>query len=153
MENNIIISDKYAGYLWYSDSEEPMIYIYDGNSAPNQEGKPIFPLDVITKNFVVEGYLFDNLENISHAIKYVDGKYIHKEFKVTFPNNSDIKNFRIDDREICCSEVCYLPHRINKSDVEGLRFLQLWEKKPDSLCEGMEVLTPTSRIFIGFKTK
>lgn len=114
-----------VGYIWWSDKAEPEII----------QNKP-----VLLKNeeipFIIEGQLFDG--ETSYSIKYVDGKYILKEYRVA---NEDFNKSNVVLRK-------YQSHR-----MEGkiLQFLEYWEAANDGLCLGMKVLQPTKVVFVGFK--
>lgn len=119
------------GYLWWSDQQEPKVY----------QDEPIdVCLEANQNPFVVEGQLYDKEEKTSYSIKYVDGHYFIKEYKV---EDSDLTN---PDYEI----KSYFSNRV---DNRWLRFLRYWEEKEDENCMGMNVLTLTKNVFIGFKEK
>ena len=117
------------GYLWWSDQQKPEVY--DGKALT-------VDLDDAKNPFVVEGQLFDKDANISYSVKYVDGRYLIKTYKVekqdpTNPNN-DTKT--------------YLANRMGD---RRLTFLRYWEEKEDENCMDMPVLTLTKNVFIGFE--
>lgn len=118
---------KYQGYIWRSDSDSPEVHTgdseYDG-FTPNSDEKP----------FIIEGNLWDEATGASVSIRYVDGKYyIHRTVLTT----DERKNYKT-----------FVAHRID--GYKYLRFVQLWEPRPDPMCEGMEVLEPSKLVFIGF---
>lgn len=120
---------KYQGYIWRSDSDSPKVHTGDeeyGGFTPNPDENP----------FIIEGNLWDEATGASISIRYVDGKYyIHKMTEVKGnTDHSTIKTF--------------VAHRID--GYKYLRFVQLWEPRPDPMCEGMEVLEPSKLVFIGF---
>lgn len=124
------ISDqKYDGYIWMSDKEDPDLL----------KGKK-FSLPEGCNPFIVEGQLYSEEAGLSYSIKYVDGEYIVFEHKVSA---ADISS---PDNEV----IVYEPNRMN---VGGLKFLRVWEKKADDNCLDMDVLTLTKNVFIGFKKK
>ena len=123
----------YIGYIWLSNSENPVEYHnpvkllldYTDNSNP----------------FIIEGQLYSQGTKKSYSIKYVDGKHIVIEYDLTsLPDDwadleeKDIKRF--------------VPNRIAASSIV---FLQYWEPKPDELCENMKVLQPSASVFVGFE--
>lgn len=127
---------KYQGYIWRSDSERPKVFTgdkaYGGMLDPNENP------------FIIEGNLWDEAAHTSVSIRYVDGRYyIHQTTLTTeecdgYTDHSTIKE--------------YVAHRINNGTDKDkyLRFVQLWEPRPDPMCEGMEVLEPSKLVFIGF---
>jgi CRISPR type III-associated protein (TIGR04423 family) len=126
-----IKKSNYQGYLWYSDKKTP-------ESFSNKEcgGE----LDAEKNPFIIEGQLYDSENRISYSIKYVDGEYFINEYKVEEADLKDNDN-----------KVSYKAHRMGKGVV--LEFLQYFREVEDELCEGMKVLQPAEKVFIGFKVK
>lgn len=123
---------KYQGYIWYSDSDRPKVLTGD-----EEYGGMLDPKD---NPFIIEGNLWDEANSTSISIRYVDGKYyIHR----TTLTDGDTDHSTIKK---------YVAHRINNGNDKDtyLRFVQLWEPRPDPMCEGMEVLEPSKLVFIGF---
>ena len=119
------------GYLWWSDQQQPQVFVKEAVNVCLDE----------TKNpFVVEGMLIDRETNMSYAIKYVDGQYFVQEQKVAeqdFDNpDNELKTFFA-----------------NRMGDKWLTFLRFWEERPDENCMGMPVLMLTKNIFVGFKEK
>ena len=123
--------NKCEGYLWWSDQQEPKVY---------QEEPIDVCLEATQNPFVVEGQLYDKEEKISYSIKYVDGQYFIKKYTVKAPD------FTNPDNEI----KSYFSNRV---DDRWLKFLRYWEEKEDKNCMGMNVLTFTKNVFIGFIEK
>ena len=119
-----IEKSKYQGYLWYSDKKEPQVL--------NNE---VFELEIADSSnpFVMEGQLFDGQKSIS--IRYVDGKYLYKEYDMVKLNGSEMSE-----------QVFYLHRTVGKK----LKFNQYWQEREDSLCEDMKVLQPAELVFVGF---
>lgn len=119
---------NYQGYIWRSDSDRPEVLTGDkeyGGFTPNPDGNP----------FIIEGNLWNEANSTSISIRYVDGRYyIHRTTLTGETDHSTIKK--------------YVAHRID--EYKYLRFVQLWESRPDPMCEGMEVLEPSKLVFIGF---
>jgi CRISPR type III-associated protein (TIGR04423 family) len=144
METTLKIADKitidtslrYEGYLWLSDSKEPIVF--DGKSPMNKNKKfaEINPFPSLNP-FVIEGFLFLCANKESYSIKYVDGKYLVNRFIVT---NDEKENSK-----------AYLAHRM--PEVDKLKFSQRWKSVKDEYCEGMEVLQPAEWIFTGLELK
>ena len=125
-----INKSKYEGYLWYSDNNEPDDY--------HNEDFPELIIDDNENPFIMEGQLFDCVNQVSIRIKYIDGKYDFKEIKLT-----ELENMTFE-------EYAYCAHRMG--DVK-LKFRQYWKEEPDALCEGMPVLQPAELVFVGFYKK
>lgn len=132
-----IEKSHYQGYIWYSDSDKPIVYY--GNSELEE-----LEISEDRNPFIIEAQLFDGKKSI--AIKYVDSKY-HvnmvdvKELDNEYQNHID-KYFlpSFDCRTI-----------VGKSSaICKLKFRDYWKETPDPFCEGMEVLKPSLRIFLGF---
>ena len=119
---------NYQGYIWRSDSDRPEVLTGDkeyGGFTPNPDGNP----------FIIEGNLWNEANSTSISIRYVDGLYyIHRTTLTGETDHSTIKK--------------YVAHRID--EYKYLGFVQLWESRPDPMCEGMEVLEPSKLVFIGF---
>ena len=125
----------YEGYLWMSDQENPAVYENDSVTLPEEGANP----------FVVEGQLYNEKEELSYSIKFVDGQYIVQEYEVT---ETDMKS---PDNQI----KTYLSNRMGD---KKLQFLRYWEEVPDednftdsNNPKGLPVLTQTKNVFIGFK--
>lgn len=117
---------KYQGYIWRSDSDSPEVLTGD-----KEYGGTLAPID---NPFIIEGNLWDENTLTSVSIRYVDGMYyIHR----TVLTSDEVKNYKT-----------FVAHRIGEDT--RLRFVQLWEPRPDPMCEGMEVLEPSKLVFIGF---
>ena len=124
---------KYIGYLWYSDKEEPVIFENKKFSYKEDD------------NFIIEGYLYSEDQNISISIKFIDGKYyITKIDLSSYDFNSDSENF---------SKHTYLTDAaiVNKNkEFKYINFVQYWKTQKDKLCANMEVLKPNWIAFVGF---
>lgn len=123
---------NYQGYIWRSDSDSPEVLTGDkayGGFTPDPSENP----------FIIEGNLWDEANSTSISIRYVDGKYnIHRTTLTPEERDGDTDHSTIKK---------YVAHRIG---YKYLRFVQLWEPRPDPMCEGMEVLEPSKLVFIGF---
>jgi len=119
------------GYLWWSDQQIPQVY---------QDESLDICLDNSKNPFVVEGQLYDKECLMSYSIKYVDGQYLIKVYKV------DEQDFVNPDNE----QRTFLSNRM---DNRWLKFLRYWEEVKDENCMGMPVLTFTKNVFVGFKEK
>lgn len=135
MELNIKLTDipsgiPMDGYLWFSDEREPRLFL----------NKPLagdlFPLKGINP-FIVEGNLYDPANGKSYSVRY-DG--------------SDTRVYCYDHNKLPqnYNPLEYIPVRLGGA-VQKLVFRQYWKNEPDPLCEGFEVLKPSSIVFFGFK--
>ncbi len=123
---------KYEGYLWTSDQSKPKML--DGNA----------PFSITLKDgenpFIIEGLLWNPDENESTTIRYVDGHYFvatHEVNQEQLEGNSNT------------TRVSYIAHRL--PGVSKLKFLRLWEKLSDPLCENMDTLQLKATLFVGFE--
>ena len=127
MKNNL-----YDGYLWYSDQKTPEVF--------EQKEWDENMLDENANPFIIEGQLYDSENLVSYSIKYVDGKYIKNKYQL---KSTDFNNVDIIDI------LDFKAHRMGEGRV--LQFLQYYREEVDSLCEGMKVLQPKEKVFVGFK--
>ncbi len=129
----------YEGYLWLSDEDSPILIPSTKEEFDLEKKGFDRPFD--QNPFVIEGLLFDASKKISISIKYVDGNYILKKYKVDNPIPSDVQ------------EVSYQSHRMNG---RKLKFLQYWKEERDEFCDdpqderGMKTLRPGELVFVGF---
>ena len=117
----------YEGYIWYSDRPEPEI-------KDNQEFE--LEIDDCSNPFIIEGQLYDSVNELSHSIRYVNGQHICKTYHL-----QDLQGEKF-------VEDVFLSH---KMQGRWLRFFQYWKEEADSLCENMGVLQPKEFVFMGFK--
>jgi len=134
MKSKISLQDipsnkMYEGYLWRSYKQEPELYYGD---------EPIELPKEITNPFIIEGNLWNKVDEISYLIRFIDGEYLVYEFKL-----KGIHPERI-------TELKYLPNRM-PADIKKLSFSEVWSEQPDPLCNGFEVLKPAFIAFVGFK--
>lgn len=127
---------KYSGYVWMSDSNKPIV-------LHNEE----YSLEIAddANPFVIEAQLYSSKDNVSVSVKYVDGKYIVKEYENVSPES---KSDTITFKEYVANP------RIGN---DALLFLQYWEEKEDDnvnplRCD-MKELRPGKLVFVGFKKK
>lgn len=122
---------KYQGYIWMSDSNQPIVLKNEVISIDLEECK---------NPFVIEAELFDADKSISYSVRYVDGEQM-------------VRKFEIDETKLFGEPIQkYVSHRIGDGII--LKFFRNWKKEldPDKLCEGMETLVPSDFVFIGFET-
>lgn len=130
LENNfkdIPEGDQYEGYLWYSDAEKPVVY---------HRGKVPLGHDAFTENaFVVEGWLYDQAQQISYGIRWIDGEYrVHR--------------YALNDSGGEYTEQRYLAHDLG--EIAKFNTKTYWQAEADERCGGMEVLTARWTAFAGF---
>lgn len=118
----------YQGYLWLSDSKEPIILLEEK-----------IPQDIFkTLPFVVEGYLFcKSKSGLSIKIKYIDGDY--QIFSVELD--------QISEKQLTKNDFVAIK---NSGGIKFICSVQYWEKVPDKLCENMDTLEPAWVAFKGF---
>lgn len=120
---------KYEGYIWMSDATQPTVLNKEPISIDLSDG---------TNPFVIEAELFDEINNISYSVRFVDGQ-------------TKVRKFEVDELKLFGEQtLSYVSHRIG--DGIKLKFYRKWKKEldPDNLCEGMETLVPSDFVFIGF---
>lgn len=132
----------YTGYLWYSNSKTPQIFVEEEFEATLND-------DILP--FVVEGRLWCKNNNTSISISYIDGSYIIDAVEV---------NQNIQNGTATATVELYIPHhRImplmadkGLKDTQ-LKFLRFWDEINDPLCEDYCVLEPGKLVFVGFANK
>lgn len=120
---------NYEGYIWMSDSKTPVIIDKEWECEVDDCDNP----------FIIEGQLYNRDTGKSISIRHIDGRYYVGEGVVA---ESDYHDPNVDVAE-------YIPHRM--PGIRALRFLQYWTPEPDNLCEGLNTLVPSIRLFAGFK--
>lgn len=128
--NEIPLSSTYQGYLWWSDEDKPCVY--KDELLTDLPAGPANP-------FIIEGNLWDKVNQKSYSIRFVDGEYRVNAFDLN----------ALDGNE--CIQKEYLPNRLEK--IKKLCFKEFWLPEKDELCEGMEVLKPAMTVFTGFQYK
>ena len=119
-------SDKeFTGYYWMSDDHAPI----------QVDGK--FALPEIGKNpFIIEANLCADDGSVSISIEHIDGQYLVGIVKWE------------DVGDVVLEKQTYLSHRLK--DKPKVEFVRAWIPVADPECEGMEVLQPAWRAFVGF---
>jgi len=137
MENNkmklfdIPAKANYDGYLWWSNAQEPNVF--QNESLPEWPGETDNP-------FIVEGNLADKENQLSYAIRFIDGEYIVNRFDLN----------ELNDTEFIFKS--YLPNRF-PDNIKKLCFKEFWKPMTDEFCVDMPVLKPAEVVFIGFNSK
>jgi len=133
-KNEIIkyINDElkgYQGYIQYSNrpiDKKTDIFIKDDPKVDLQDG------------FIYEAYFCNGTQSIS--IKQINNSWL--------VSKTDISNINLDDK--------------NNSDIKSyisniqdfnykVKMAQIWEEKPDELCENMKVKKLSKVVFVGFQ--
>lgn len=140
----IDITYKYQGYLWLSDKSTPIVCYGDKPLKEVMEDYVIKEKLMITpfesiNPFIIEGQLYDDSRNISYSIKFVDGSYVIRNYKV---GQMDYNNVEVEELFLYANRM---------ENGLKLHFLQYWHSEPDVLCEKMEVMQPEKIVFVGFK--
>jgi CRISPR type III-associated protein (TIGR04423 family) len=118
-----IPSLNYGGYLWYSDSRNPLII------------KDDFKPDLLSElPFVVEGNLWAEKEKVSISIKHINGEYIISSFSLD----------AIDDLESKTKKFIS-----NIPSFTQYKIYQHWESVTNENCENMLVAKPVWFAFVG----
>lgn len=127
---------KYSGYVWMSDENHPEKVLH------NEE----YSLEIADEvnPFVIEAQLYAPKDKVSVSVKYVDGKYLVKEYENVSPES--------------VSDTITLKEYVANPKIGGeLQFLQYWDEKDDDkenpLRCGMKELRPGKLVFVGFKKK
>jgi CRISPR type III-associated protein (TIGR04423 family) len=128
---------EFIGYKWMSNMEVPELI----------NGK--FDLPAKGQNpFVAEANLLTKDGKISISIEHNDGCYL-----VGIVNWDEVEKAK-KDYLIVTDPHTYLTHRVtslnSKEKFNKIKFERAWIPIEDPLCEGMEVLQPAWRAFIGF---
>lgn len=127
----ILTNNHYEGYLWWSNAQEPKIF--------KNESLPDWPVE--TDNpFIIEGNLVDKENQLTYAIRFIDGEYIVNRFEL-----NELKDIEFIRKS-------YLPNRFPNS-VKKLCFKEFWKPVPDEFCNDMPVLKPAETVFVGFNCK
>jgi len=123
---HIDLTEKFQGYVWMSDRDIPEVF-------NNDKSKELI-LDENVNPFAVEVQLFDTEKEISYSVKYVDGKYL-------------MNIYHLKEMKGCFTKKTFLSNRVGYDLV----FNQYWKEEQDKdFCEGMNVLEPSSLVFVGF---
>lgn len=122
-----IKKSKYEGYIWYSDANEPKILDSEDFKLKREESE---------NPFILEAQLFDG--KTSHSIKFVDGKYIHKQY------NLDSLSAKVKTEKV---------FKMNRGGDRELIFNQYWDEVKDEENYDMPVLISAELVFVGFKNK
>ena len=131
-----IEKNKYQGYLWISNEEQPRLL----NNEP-------FGQDLADNEvpFIVEGRLWCQENNTSVSIACIDGKYQVSCFKMDSIEQewTTTENYRPHKR---------LAAKMAQNGMKGwkLSFRRLWKENNDPLCEDQVTLEPDALVFTGF---
>lgn len=121
-----------TGYLWLSNEVKPS-RVYRNVKIDTS----VFDVD---NPFVAEGLLYDQANNLSYQIKYIDNKYRIFEGSTQKQNADDV----IEPKS-------FIAHSID--GVEKLKFAQFFTLQKDDGCIDMKVLKLDRVVFVGFEDK
>jgi CRISPR type III-associated protein (TIGR04423 family) len=125
---NEIPSFNFDGYIWKSDSENPITLL-----------DKTFDFSTIELNpFIMEGLLYNQDENKSYHITH-DGDYHIVEYDLTELS----KKGEFIEKE-------FNPHRLLNL-IKKVKFNQIWMDEKDPNCNDLLVLTLKATVFCGFK--
>lgn len=126
---------KYTGYLWMSNSAEPIVL-----AEPGFVERALFET---VNPFVSEGQLYDSGKDISLSIRYADGEY----FIVRYENAGGSADAGASE------DVVYAGVRMTHDGKSLLlRFRRYWRLEPDDACLGMKAPSVDREVFLGFAT-
>jgi CRISPR type III-associated protein (TIGR04423 family) len=117
--------NQYEGYIWHSDAERPTVF------RPGDDFTDSFSAAAIP--FIIEGWLYDRMNNVSYAIRYLDGNYLRTEYDLSATNERPIT---------------YQAHDLQP--VTQFQVVEHWAPEPDPNCADMEVLRHAWTAFAGF---
>lgn len=121
------LKGNYEGYIWLSDQTQGILIDKDKCISSQM---PIY-----NSNYISEALLTNGSESIHYT-------YTHRPV---------IENHKIpSDKNVTIVAKKYLPNRLGDK-INFIKFNEIWEEKPDELCEGLMVLTKTKEIFSGFE--
>jgi len=125
-----IPSDKeYLGY--YRMSDKTNSDAVNGKFNPPPKGN---------NPFIIEANLIATDGSVSISIDHIDGKYL-----------VGIVNWKETDESVVLEEQTYLTHRLDNHPK--VTFIRAWLPVADPECaDGLEVLQPAWRAFVGFDT-
>lgn len=123
---------KYTGYLWMSNSAEPLVLATPGtvDSALFEKNNP----------FVAEGQLYDSESDVSVSIRYADGRY----YTVRYENARGADDDPLTDDVVYCN--------VRMAPELKLKFRRRWKLVEDANCEDMKAPSIEREVFIGFTT-
>jgi len=118
-------SDKWTGYVWYSDQKKPEILKEEA-------------LKLLTDNkkFIIEALLHDGGSKSIHIL------HSH-QYQITEYDLSNIGQCEIQ-------EVKFIAAGHLQEKIKELLFKQVWVPKDTASCEGLKALKLLANIFVGF---
>jgi len=116
----------YEGYVQFSDSKIRECDIFKG--FQDIELTP-------TKGFIYEAHFYNDKDKNSITIRQINDSWL--------VSTTNISNIEKKDTQSYLSDIKDFNYKI--------RMAQIWEAKPDDLCEGMEVKKLTKVVFAGFE--
>ena len=124
-----IPKEKFEGYIWYSDTSRPRVFIGDEEVTVEERSDA----------FIIEGLLWNPKKRTSYNIYFHDGQQHVCKYDVTTAALEGKEDVTTED---------YVTHRI--PGVARLSFVRYWLPEKDEMCEDFEVLVPGQLVFVGF---
>lgn len=122
---------EYVGYIWMSDKSAP------------QAISNINELPTTTNPYIVEGNLYCKEKDISISIRNTGDKLFITKIDLNAAEN---------DASVILEPQTFIAHRA-PNNHKKVCFKQAWIAEKDDYCEGMHVLQPAWRAFVGFDTE
>ena len=119
----------YDGYVWMSNATQPIV-LHDTR----------LPFALDSRNpFVAEAQLFDRATQCSYSVRNVGNEIICTVANIADENETKTNHVFLSTGD----------------SLKGLRlrFCDIWERRADEKCLGMERLTIVGRAFIGFENE
>ncbi|MFA8436809.1 MAG: TIGR04423 family type III CRISPR-associated protein [Marinifilaceae bacterium] len=134
-----IPSDKeFIGYYWMSNQDAPEQV--DGKFInPQESSNP----QKSNNPYIVEGNLYCEEEGVSISIRNTGDEVRITQFNVAEAKAANKEIIQLVPQS-------YIAHRL--PGKKKVCFQQAWIAEPDANCEGMPVLQPAWRAFVGFDT-
>jgi len=118
---------EYWGYLWFDDSDQPVVV--DG---------PYDFTRITDQPFIIEGNLKAKDGSISISIRFLDGLYVITEVDLQKALSEGVMTISHE----------YIAHGFG--DGRTIKFIEAWIDEQDPYCCGMETLRPAWLAFDGF---
>ena len=118
-------TEKWTGYVWYSDQKKPEILKEEALKLPTDN-----------KTFIIEALLHDGGSKSIHIL------HTH-QYQITEYDLTKINQYETHEIEFIA--VGRIQDQVNK-----ITFLQIWAPKDTANCVGLKVLNLQATIFVGF---
>ena len=118
-------SDKWTGYVWYSDQKNPEILKEQALLVQTDNSK-----------FIIEALLHDGVSKSIHII------HTH-QYQITKYDLTKKSQYKTQEIE-------FIAVGRMQDQVKKIKFLQIWAPKDTANCVGLKVLNLQATIFVGF---